>query len=209
RERLADWATKLPVLLLVFLDSRLALVTLIKWSYTWSSHRAVLDAILLAGYAVAFAVALFIPRTRREVVTSLDGFLGERITRRAAIATVAGTVALVATEYALARSAPKLKAALVPQRPKSNMLLITFDALSAEDMSPYGYRLPTTPNIDAFARKATVFTNFYSACTFTTPSVATMMTGIYPSETRVYQLQGHLQPENAAKSLPHAMRAAG
>jgi len=37
---------------------------------------------------------------------------------------------------------------------KSNFLLITFDALNAEDVSLYGYRLPTTPNIDAFARKA-------------------------------------------------------
>ena len=209
RERLADWATKVAVVLVVFLDSRLALVTLIKWSYTWSSHRAVLDAILLAGYAVAFAVALFIPRTRREVVTSLDGFLGAKITRRAAIATVAGTVALVATEYALARSAPKLKTALVPQRPKSNLLLITFDALSAEDMSLYGYRLPTTPNIDAFARKGTVFTNFYSGCTFTTPCVTTMLTGLYPSESRVYQIQGRLRSQSPERNLPDAMSEAG
>ena len=50
-------------------------------------------------------------------------------------------------------------------------------------MSLYGYGLPTTPNIDAFARKSTVFTNFYSACTFTTPSVASLLTGIYPSAT--------------------------
>ena len=47
-------------------------------------------------------------------------------------------------------------------------------------MSLYGYGLPTTPNIDAFARKGTVFNNFYSASTFTTPSIATMLTGMYP-----------------------------
>ena len=127
-------------------------------------------------------------------MTSLDGFLGEKMTRRTAIATVVGTAALVATEYVLSKTSPVVKAALAPQRPKSNILLITFDALSAEDMSLYGYRLPTTPNIDAFARKATVFTNFYSASTFTTPSVATMLTGVYPSERRVYQLQGQDAP---------------
>jgi arylsulfatase A-like enzyme len=89
------------------------------------------------------------------------------------------------------------------------MLLITFDALSAEDMSLYGYRLPTTPNIDAFSRQATVFKNFYSASTFTTPSVATMLTGLYPSEHYVYQLIGRLRAEDARRSLPHTMRAAG
>ena len=164
---------------------------------------------MLAAYFLAFAVALCIPRARREVVTSLDGFLGEKMTRRTAIATVAGAAALVATEFALSKTVPAVKAALVPQRPKSNILLITFDALSAEDMSLYGYRLPTTPNIDAFARKGTVFTNFYSVSTFTTPSVATMLTGIYPSESHVYQLKGQVRAEDAKRSLPHAMRAAG
>jgi arylsulfatase A-like enzyme len=139
----------------------------------------------------------------------LDGSLGEKMTRRTAIATVAGTAALVATEYAFARSAPTVKAALVPQRPKSNILLITFDALSAEDMSLYGYRLPTTPNIDAFARKATVFTNYYSACTFTTPCMATILTGLYPSQSRVYQMTSQVRAEKAGTSLPYAMRAAG
>ena len=141
-------------------------------------------------------------------MTSLDGFLGKKMTRRTAIATVVGTAALVATEFAFRKTAPAV-AALVPQRPKSNVLLITFDALCAEDMSLYGCGLPTTPNIDAFARKATVFKNFYSASTFTTPSIATMLTGTYPSESHVYHQTGRVRAEDANKSLPHAMRAGG
>jgi len=209
RELIADWVTKVAVVLVVFFASRYALHVLIKWSYAWSDHRAIFDILLLAGFYLGFAIALCVPRARRQVVTSLDGFLSEEMTRRTAIATVAGTAALVATEFVLARSVTKVKAALVPQRPKSNMLLITFDAFCAEDMSLYGYRLPTTPNIDAFARKGTVFTNFYSASTFTTPCVATMLTGLYPSESRVYQMQGQVRAQKAGKNLPHAMRAAG
>ena len=87
--------------------------------------------------------------------------------------------------------------------------LITFDALCAEDMSLYGRPLPTTPNIDAFARQATVFKNFYSICTFTTPSVAGIMTGRYPSDTLVYQLQGRLGRDDADASLPALLRTAG
>ncbi len=99
---------------------------------------------------------------------------------------------------------------LAPQRPKSNILLITFDALSAEDMSLYGYKLPTTPNIGAFARKSTVFNSFYSASTFTTPCVATMLTGMYPSETKVYQLEGLFARQRIlVGSLPESMRAGG
>jgi arylsulfatase A-like enzyme len=207
RERIAESATKVGVVLVVFLDSRFALTILIKlWG---ANHGARFTSAMLTTHFLAFVAALSIPRARREVVTSMDGFLGEKITRRTAIATVVGTVGLVATEFVLSKAAHVVKAALVPQRPKSNILLITFDALSAEDMSLYGYRLPTTPNIDDFARRATVFKNFYSASTFTTPSVATMLTGMYPSEHYVYQLMGHLRAEDVKKSLPHAMQAAG
>jgi arylsulfatase A-like enzyme len=205
RERLADWAIKVAVVLVVFLDSRLALVVLIKWF-----HRGLrFEPALLVLYFVAFVVALCIPRSRREVVTSLDSFASEKMSRRTALATVVGAAALVATESVLGKAAPVVKAALGPQRPKSNFLLITFDALDAEDMSVYGRKLPTTPNIDAFASKSTVFTNFYSASTFTTPSVATMLTGVYPSQSQVYHLQGRIRRQDAEQTLPHAMRAGG
>jgi arylsulfatase A-like enzyme len=205
REHLADWATRVAVVLVLFADSRLALQALIEWS-----NRGVrFTSELLVAHFVVFAIALCIPRARREVVSSLDGFLGERMTRRTAVATVAGAAALVVTEFALGKTARAAKAVLAPQRPKSNFLLVTFDAFSAEDMSLYGYKLPTTPNIDAFARKSTVFTNFYSASTSTTPCVGVMLTGGCPSESHVYGLAGQVPRENAEKSLPHAMRAAG
>ena len=148
RELVADLVTKVAVVVVVFVLARFALEILIKWSHLWSIH-----VVLLVAYYLAFAVALCIPRAREQVVTSLDGFLSEKMTRRTAIATVVGTAAVVATEFVFAKSAPVVKAALTPQRPKSNFLLITFDALAAEDMSLYGRKLPTTPNIDAFAHK--------------------------------------------------------
>jgi arylsulfatase A-like enzyme len=205
RERLVDRAVRVTVVVIVFLDSRYALTTLM----IWSRHGGRFATALFTLHFLLFVVALCIPRARREVLTSLDGFLSKKMTRRAALATVLGTVALVGTEFALAKTAHTARAALVPQRPKSNFLLITFDALSAEDMSLYGYRLPTTPNINAFARKGTVFTKFYAASTFTTPCVATMLTGVYPSESHVHQLQGRVRAKDVEKSLPHLMRSSG
>ncbi len=180
RDFLVDSVTKVTVVLVVFLLSRYSLEVLIKWSYGISNHPALYDKLLLGAQFVVFAVALCVPRARRVVVTGLDGLLTPKMTRRTAVATMAGAAALVATEFALGETIPVARAALSPNRPKSNFLLITFDALNAEDMSLYGRGLPTTPNIDAFARRATVFKNFYSACTFTTSSVATMMTGTLP-----------------------------
>ena len=208
-EPLARSVTQIAVVLVVFLDSWMALNTFIKWSYQAFTRRAVFDTILLAAFFVAFAIALCIPRTRRSIVTSLDGVLSERMTRRTAVATIAGGAALVATEFALGKTLSTKMAALTPQRPKPNIVLITFDALSAEDMTLYGSKLPTTPNIDAFARKATVFSNFFSVSSFTTPGVATMLTGLYPSESLVYQLPGRVRPEAAGRNLPSLMRAGG
>jgi arylsulfatase A-like enzyme len=207
RQRIAAWTIKVVLILVVFFDSRYALITLLH-SWRADSNPSFTHALLTAHFLI-FAAVLWIPRTRRQVIASMDGVLADQMTRRTAIATVVGAAGLVATEYALSRSATVVKAALAGPRPKSNVLLITFDALAAEDMSCYGYRLPTTPNIDAFARNGTLFKNFYSASTFTTPGIATMLTGLYPSQHKVYQLIGRLQPEDARRSLPHQMRAAG
>jgi len=207
RERISEWATKVAVVLVVFLDSRFALKILIKM---WAPNRgSTFTTVLLAAHFLTFVVVLCIPRARRQVETSIDGFLGEKMTRRTAIATVVGTVGLVATEFALSKTAPVVKAALAPQRPKSNLLMVTFDALSTEDMSLYGYWLPTTPNIDAFARQGTVFKNFYSASNFTGPSLSSILTGVYPSEHHVYHLMGRVQAKYANKTLAHLMRSAG
>jgi len=86
--------------------------------------------------------------------------------------------------------------------------MVTFDALSADDMSLYGYRLPTTPNIDAFAQKASVFTNYFSCSTWTTPSVVSLQTGRYPFSTRVFQGLGRLRGESSEKTLVTELRAA-
>jgi len=206
RELLVDRATKIAVVLVIFLVSRSALKDLI---HLWAPDRGPrFTTALLTAHFLAFAVALCIPRARKEMVASFDLVLGERVTRRTAMATVVGAAALVATEFVFSRTSPAVKAALGSPQPKSNFLLITFDALNAEDLSLYGRTLPTTPNIDAFARKGTVFTNFYSGSTFTTPSIATILMGMYPSECHVHQLTGLIRAD-AEQSLPHLMRAAG
>src|SRR5271166_3133151 len=65
RERIADWAIKVAVVLVVFLDGRFALITLIPWTYQrigrWVDHGEFFFTVLPAAYVLAFAVALCIP----------------------------------------------------------------------------------------------------------------------------------------------------
>ena len=209
RDRIAEWSIKSAIYLTIFIVSRFALQVLIKWSYTFGDHKGFFDRTLLLLHLVAFLVIPFVPRVRREVVSSMDGVLSPKVTRRTVVATVASAAALVVTEYAFSRRLRSIASALSPQRPRSNILLITFDALNAEDLSLSGFRLPTTPNIDAFARKSTVFTNYYAASTFTTPCIGVILTGTYPSESRIYGLSGQVPADLAPNTLAHLMRAGG
>ena len=61
-----------------------------------------------------------------------------------------------------------------------NVLIFVFDAMSAKNLSVYGYHRKTTPNLERFAEHATVFNAHYSAGSFTTPGTASLLTGMYP-----------------------------
>ncbi|HEY8074060.1 MAG TPA: sulfatase-like hydrolase/transferase, partial [Labilithrix sp.] len=63
-----------------------------------------------------------------------------------------------------------------------NVVYITVDTLRA-DLGFAGYPKPVTPNIDAFAGKATVFERAYSMASYTAKSVGPTLIGKYPSET--------------------------
>ncbi len=60
-----------------------------------------------------------------------------------------------------------------------NVLLIILDTVRAASLSLYGYERPTTPEIDAFAKRGVVFDWAMSASPWTLPSHASMMTGQY------------------------------
>lgn len=87
-----------------------------------------------------------------------------------------------------------------------NILVLVFDALSATDMSLYGFPRQTTPNLDQAAKRATVYHRHYSAGNFTTPGTASLLTGVYPWKHRAINLQGqttdYFATENIFSLLP-------
>ena len=59
---------------------------------------------------------------------------------------------------------------------KPNILIFVFDAVSARHLSLYGYARQTTPNLEKFAERASVYHRHYSAVNFTTSGTDSMLT---------------------------------
>jgi len=68
-----------------------------------------------------------------------------------------------------------------------NIIILLFDAMSARDLSVYGYPRNTTPNLMRFANRANVYHSHYSAGNFTIPGTTSLLTGLYPWTHRANQ----------------------
>lgn len=76
-------------------------------------------------------------------------------------------------------------------RPPGDVVLVTVDTLRADHLGIYGYPRPTSPRIDAFFEGGRVYERAYSTSASTSPSVVSILTGLYPREHAVrhfYQL---------------------
>ena len=88
-----------------------------------------------------------------------------------------------------------------------NVLLLTIDTLRADHLGVYGYRRPTSPHIDAFARRAVVFDQAYTYWPKTRGSFVMMFTGLVPSRNG-YSKQ-HPLVLDFNTTLAEALHAAG
>jgi len=82
---------------------------------------------------------------------------------------------------------------LPPQTPP-NVVLIVMDTARRESLSSYGYRRPTTPNLDALADEFIRYSNAYSTSSWTIPAHASLFTGLYPIAHQSTQEQRPLNP---------------
>ena len=99
----------------------------------------------------------------------------------------------------LAQPGRKRRKAAANDRP--NIIILLFDALSARNMSLYGYPRQTTPHIARFAERATVYHRHYAAGNFTSPSTASLLTGTYPWTHRAFQQAGLIRRTLADHNL--------
>jgi arylsulfatase A-like enzyme len=90
-----------------------------------------------------------------------------------------------------------------------NIILLTFDALTARNMSVYGYERPTTPYMEKWANEASVFTNLEAASNITTPATASLMTGKRLWTHQTYHLNGSPPNRVVTENLPLVLQNYG
>ena len=93
-----------------------------------------------------------------------------------------GAEAALAASASAPPSAEPSPSARAPEAPAAplNVLLLTVDSLRA-DMPWTGYARPIAPNLSKLAERSALYTNAYSASSYTAKSVATFLSGRYPS----------------------------
>ncbi|MBI4707197.1 MAG: sulfatase-like hydrolase/transferase [Candidatus Omnitrophica bacterium] len=91
-----------------------------------------------------------------------------------------------------------------------NIILITFDAMTARHMSVYGYNRETTPFITEWSSSASLFTKARSDGAYTTSSTASLMTGKRVWNHRAFFLDVNSGPlKTDVESLPLLLRKNG
>ncbi len=92
---------------------------------------------------------------------------------------LAGSVGL-----ALATSRPEGAGSSVQPKATAsgpNVIFIVTDTLRADALTTYGGASGQTPHLDAFARDGVLFEQAYSQASWTRPSIASLLTSLYPS----------------------------
>jgi arylsulfatase A-like enzyme len=84
--------------------------------------------------------------------------------------------------YAESRAQARLP---TPPAGAPNVLLLLLDTVRGDNVSLYGYGRPTTPRLDAWARRGIVFERAVAPSTWTLQSHASFFTGRYPHELGV------------------------
>jgi arylsulfatase A-like enzyme len=110
-----------------------------------------------------------------------------------------GGLALLQTER-LARTKSS------PERP--NLVLVVLDTLRADRTSAYGYGKETTPHLAALAARGALFEELQSTASWTWPSTASILTGLYPFEHGVEDAKRSFLSETL-DTLPEALQRAG
>ena len=103
----------------------------------------------------------------------------------------------------------KISQTTTDNKSRPNIILVTFDTLTARDMSVYGYHRQTTPFISEWAKSGLLFTRLEAATNFTTAATASLMTGKRVWTHQTYQKIGGKPVKSNIENLPLVLKNNG
>ncbi|MGH0032770.1 MAG: sulfatase [Myxococcota bacterium] len=169
--------------------------SLLTWHFPLPDEAHVRGRLTLAAEDEAFALLTVLDETgeRRELRLEADGRaeqpldwdLSELGGRMARVQLQAGARAVWhALRIEGAPAVPEPRDAGV-RRGRYNVLFVLFDTLRPDRTEPYGADSPRTPHLRRLAERGVVFENAFSTAPWTSPSVASMLTGVHATVHRV------------------------
>jgi arylsulfatase A-like enzyme len=90
-----------------------------------------------------------------------------------------------------------------------DILVVVIDALRADHLSIYGYGRQTSPGLDKLAAGGVLFEQAYSTSSYTLPSHASILTGLYPSQHGVEWGTARVQATASYPTLAEALQSHG
>jgi choline-sulfatase len=103
---------------------------------------------------------------------------------------IASATLCLAALLVLGSCKPSGKTSPPPPPPRLNLVLVTIDTLRPDRLGCYGYSSIETPNLDRLAQRGALFENAVCQAPLTTPSHASMMTGLNPTVHKVRDTGG-------------------
>lgn len=172
------------------------------------AERLVADSALLAIVAaLSLALSWLVRRLARHTrLARLRWSVGLYV----ALVLVAFLVSEVAISLAAppAGPVPRSDVPLVPGlRDRPNVLLIVAETLRADRLGCYGHDGDLTPHLDVLAQDGVVYRQMSAQASWTRPSVATILTSLYPTSHRTRTMAMSLSDD--VVTLPESLSAAG
>lgn len=167
---------------IVYLLSFLTLSNIILYLLRIRNRK--LNYILLNMLIYLIFIFVISKKNRVSVLISLFGKIFKALISRTSIALAASIFLLI--------NLGNLYFKYFSPKNRPNVLLFVFDALRPDHLGCYGYTRPTSPNIDNFAAKGTLFEKAYSNSSWTKPSIASLFTSLYPHEHKSITRESNL-----------------
>ncbi len=207
---------RLAALLPAAILASLALLRVDDFTYTVFSFGIYnTTGLMRAAYGLLFLFAIFIfwgevNKFVQKVGERLDKFSNknQKMIMAALMALLIIPLLFIITDDTFARKFDQ--GAASPDKVRHpNIILITADGLDASHLSLYGYERDTTPYLRSIAGVSLVAENNFTNSLKTTGSITSLLTGKYPSTTRVLFPPDILRGDDSYQHLPGILRNAG